>query len=161
VFWIFAILLGLAQTAPTGTIVGVAKLSDNSKPVPRARVVLLTPKYIETWDRQVQTRLDNYWELFKPEFVAKKETFIEFENAARLEAFRYVTSEMRRELGDGASKLMKDASATGQFEFDGVPFGTYQLLVQADVNGQEIVWSKPVVVQSALPIFIDITKPVS
>jgi hypothetical protein len=78
VFWIFAILLGLAQTAPTGTIVGVAKLSDNSKPVPRARVVLLTPKYIESWDRQVQTRLDNYWELFKPEFVAKKETFIEF-----------------------------------------------------------------------------------
>jgi hypothetical protein len=161
VFWIFGILLGLAQATPTGTIVGVVKLPDNSKPVSQARVVLLPPKYIEAWDRQVQTRIDNYWELFKPEFVAKKETFIDFERAAQIEAFRFVTSDMRRELGDAASKLMKDVSSTGQFEFDGIPFGTYHLLVQASVNGQDVVWSKPVVVQSAVPIFIDITKPVS
>jgi len=68
---------------------------------------------------------------------------------------------MRRDLGDAASKLLKESSPTGQFEFTGIPFGTYQLLVQATVNGRDVIWSKPVEVQTEIPIFVDPGKPVS
>jgi hypothetical protein len=68
---------------------------------------------------------------------------------------------MRREMGEGASKLIKDSTPTGQFEFANVPFGTYELLVQTTINGQDFVWSKTVDVQSEIPIFVDLGKPVS
>ena len=160
---VFSILLAFVQ-APrphTGTVVGVVKLPGSPTPLQGARVVLLPPKYVELWDKQVQTRLDNYWEIFKPEFVAKKEAFTDFERAAQVEAFRYVTSNMRRELGDAASKLMKDTSSSGQFELSGIALGKYQLLVQATINGQEVIWSKTVDVQTDVPIFVELGKPVS
>src|SRR5947207_14627447 len=48
-----------------------------------------------------------------------------------MESLRYVIATMRRELGDGASKYIKETSSNGQFEFRGISFGTYQVLVQA------------------------------
>ena len=156
-----SILLALLQAAHDGTVVGIVKLPDSSKPAQTARVALLPPKYTELWNKQMQTRLDNYWELFKPEFAANKEHFSDFVRAAQLESFRSVTSTMRRDLGDAASKLLKESSPTGQFEFTGIPFGTYQLLVQATVNGRDVIWSKPVEVQTEIPIFVDPGKPVS
>jgi hypothetical protein len=156
-----SLLLGLIQVTHTGTIAGIVKLPDKPTPLQGARIVLLTPKYTEAWNKQVQTRLDNYWEMFKPEFAANKEHFLDFDRVAQIEAFRYITSMMRRELGEDASKLIKESSASGQFEFNGVPFGTYQLLVQATANGQEIIWSKIVEVHTDAPIFVDLGKPLS
>jgi hypothetical protein len=155
-----SVLLALLQVAETGTIIGVVK-SPNAKSVETARVALLSPQYTELWNRQVQTRIDNYWEIFKPDFAANKEHFLDYRRIAQVEAFRYVTSSMRRELGDGASKLMKDASGTGQFEFVDVPFGTYQLIVHAMVNGRDLIWSKTVEVHTPVPIFVDLGQPVS
>ena len=139
----------------------MVKLPDSAKPLQGARVALLPTKYIEVWNKQVQTRLDNYWEIFKPDFAANKERFLDYDRIAQLEAFRYVTSSMRRDLGDAASKLLKESSSAGQFEFKEISFGTYQLLVQATVNGQEVIWSKPVDVKTEIPIFVDLGKPVS
>jgi hypothetical protein len=156
-----SILLSLVQATPTGTLLGIVKLPGRSDPVQAARIVLLPPKYTEVWNKQMQTRLDNYWEIFKPEFATNKEHFLDFNRVAQLESFRYITSTLRRELGDGASKLMKDASPTGQFEFTGIPFGTYQLLVQATVGGKDIIWSKSVDVQTEIPLFVDLGKPMS
>ena len=156
-----SILLGLLPAAQTGTVVGVVKLPGSAKPAEAARVVLLSPKYTEIWNKQVQTRIDNYWETFKPEFAANKERYLDFDRIAQIEALRYVTSNMRRDLGDAASKLMKDSSPTGQFEFIGIPLGTYQLLVHATVNGSDLIWSKTVDVQTEIPIFVDLGKPVS
>jgi hypothetical protein len=158
---LFSILLAFLQTPQTGTVVGVVKLPDNGASIEGARIALLSPKYTEVWNKQVQTRLDNYWEIFKPDFAAKKERFVEFERLAQVEAFRYVTSNMRRDLGDSAMKFMHESSANGQFEFSHIPLGTYQLLVNATVRGQELVWSKTVDVQSDIPIFVDLGKPVS
>lgn len=156
---LLSILLGLVQATHTGTVVGIVKLPDRTKPVQSARVALLSPKYTEVWNKQVQTRLDNYWEIYKPEFAANKQRFTDFDRIAQLEAFRYVTSFMRRDLGDASSKYLKES--TGQFEFSAVPFGSYQLLVQATVNGEEVIWSRPIIVQSEIPIFADLGKPVS
>ena len=155
-----SILLSLFQVTHTGTIVGVVKSPDTLKPA-QARVALLPPKYTELWNKQMQTRLDNYWEMFKPEFAANKEHFADFIRAAQLESFRSVTSTMRRDLGDSASKLLKESSATGQFEFSSIAFGTYQLLVQATINGRDVIWSKPIEVQTEVPVFVDLGKPVS
>ena len=154
------LLLALFQTAPMGTVLGSIKLPQSAKSV-QARVVLLPSKYVETWEKQVQTRIDNYWEMFKPEFAANKERFLEFDRLARVEAFRSVTSTMRRELGVEAATYIKDATPTGQFAFTAVPFGSYQMLVYANVNGQELLWSKTVVVQTEIPIFVDPGNPVS
>jgi hypothetical protein len=160
----FAMALSIVlflQASPTGTVTGIVKLPESGIPLQAARVVLLPPKYIEVWNKQVQQRLDNYWELFKPEFAVNKEHFTDFDRIAYLEAFQYVTSTMRRELGDGASSFIKQSPATGQFEFSGVPFGTYQILVQAVSNGKDVVWSRSVEVQSDIPVFVDLGKPVS
>src|SRR6185503_2783329 len=107
-------------------------------------VALLPPKYIEVWNKQVQQRLDNYWEIFKPELAVNRERFSEVSRMAQSEAFTYVTSTMRRDLGESASRLIKTAAPNGQFEFKELPLGTYQALVQTVVSGQEVVWSKTV-----------------
>lgn len=158
---VLSVILSLVQAAQTGTVVGIVKLPNGAKPVQAARVALLPPKYTEVWNKQVQQRLDNYWEVFKPEFAVNKEHFMDFYRIAHVEAFRSAVSTMRRELGDGSSKLIKDASPTGQFEFRGIPFGTYQILVQATSNGEDIVWARTIEVQTDIPIFVDLGKPVS
>lgn len=158
----FSLLIGLFQTpAPqTGTVIGIVKFPEPAR-VSQARVALLPSKYIEVWNKQVQQRLDNYWEMFKPELAIHKERFADVNRMAQIEAFGYVTSNMRRDMGDGASKLIKNASPNGQFEFRDIRFGTYQALVQTTVNGQEVVWSRPLQVQSDIPVFVELGKPVS
>jgi hypothetical protein len=155
-----SILFGVLQVAETGTIIGLVKL-PGGKPGQAARVVLLPPKYTEVWNRQVQQRLDNYWEMFKPELAVNKEKIADFNRLAQLEALRYVIATMRRDLGDGASKYIKEAPSNGQFEYRGIPFGTYQLFIQAAANGEDITLSRIVDVQTQIPIFVDLGKPVS
>ena len=155
-----AILVGIFQLPETGTILGLVKL-PSGKPGQAARVVLLPPKYTEVWNRQVQQRMDNYWEVYKPELAVKKEHIADLYRLAHVESLRYVIATMRRELGDGASKYIKETPSTGQFEFRGIPFGSYQLLVQATADGEDITWSRIVDVGTTIPIFVDLGKPVS
>ena len=160
-----SLLLGLAQVSPTGisqtgTVIGLVKL-PGGKPSPTARVVLLLPKYTELWNRQVQQRLDNYWETFKPEFAVNKQHFADFYKLAHAETLRFVITVMRRDLGDGATKYIKETASTGEFQFGGIPFGAYQLLVQATAAGEDIIWSPTVDVQTNIPIFVDLGRPVS
>jgi len=156
-----SVLLAILQIAPTGTVLGSIKSPTATKTVQAARVALLPSKYVEAWDKQVQTRIDNYWEVFKPEFAANKERYYEFDRLARIESFRSVTSTMRRDLCEEAAKYIKDVNSSGQFEFTKIPFGSYQMLVYANVSGEEMIWSKPVSVQTDIPIFVDLGKPVS
>jgi hypothetical protein len=154
------ILIAIFQTPQTGTVIGVVKTSEGGKPT-QARVILLTSNYTELWNRQVQQRLDNYWEIFKPEFAAHKERFSDIYRIVYLEASGYVANTMRRELGTAASKFMKETSSTGQFEFRGIPLGAYQILAQTTVNGQDVVWIQTVDVQQDLPVFVNLVKPTS
>ncbi len=153
-------LLGMLQVSTTGTVVGVVKPPAGAKTI-QARVVMLPPKYIEAWNKQVQQRLDNYWETFKPEFFANKEHFADFERLARLEAMMSVVSQMRRELGSNANPFIKQTSPAGEFEFKGIPLGTYQVLVEASADGRDFTFSRPVDVRNDIPIFLDLGKPVS
>src|SRR5262245_55589673 len=66
------------QSGTSGVVLGVVKHPESSAPMAGAHVLLLPPKYTEQWSRQVQTRMDNYWEMFKPEFYANKQRVVEF-----------------------------------------------------------------------------------
>jgi hypothetical protein len=158
---VFTALLTLIQAAQTGTVTGMVKLPNGSTPTQTAQAALLPPKYADIWNKQLQQRLDNYWEIYKPELLVNKEHVTEIYRMAHVEAFRYVTSTMRRELGEGASKYIKTTSANGQFEFRGIPFGTYQLLVGTAAAGQDVVWSRTIDVDSDAPVFADLGQPVS
>jgi len=155
---LFALFQGPQTGTQTGTIVGLVKPEGN-KPAQPARVVLLTPKYTELWDKQVQQRLDNYWELYKPQFAAHKEQFNDIYRIVYLESFSYVASTMRRELGVGAAKFIRNSSPTGEFEFEGIPVGPYQILINTTAKGQDVVWIRTVDVQSDIPVFVDLGKP--
>src|SRR5215470_14174187 len=118
--------LALLQVTQTGTVVGLVKLPNGSKPPQPVHVALLPPKYTEMWNKQAQQRLDNYWEIFKPELAVKREHISDILRMVNVEAFRYVTAAMRRELGESASKYIKDAAPNGAFELRGIPLGTYE-----------------------------------
>jgi hypothetical protein len=158
---VLSLFLGLVQTAQTGTVAGLVKLPNGSRPTQPARVTLLPPKYAEMWNKQVQQRLDNYWEIFKPELLENREHVTDIYRMAHVEAFQYVTATMRRDLGDGASTFIKDTSAIGQFEFRGIPFATYQILAETTAGGQNIVWSRTIDVDTEVPVFVDLGRPVS
>lgn len=155
-----SLLMGFFQVSETGTVIGLVKLPDG-KPGQGARVVLAPPKYIELWNKEVQQRLDNYWEIYKPELLANKDLVPKLYRLAYVEALRNLVTTMRRDLGEGVSKYVQLAGPTGQFEFRSIPFGTYQLLVQATADGDEITWSRIVDVQTQIPIFVDLGKPAS
>jgi hypothetical protein len=157
----FTALLSLIQATQTGTVTGVVKLPDGSRPTQTAQAVLLPQKFADMWNKQLQQRLDTYWEIYKEELYVHKDHVTEIYRMANLDAFRYITSAMRRELGDGASKFIKDSSTNGQFEFRGIPLGTYQLLVRTSTAGQDLVWSRTVDVDSDVPVFADLGQPVS
>jgi hypothetical protein len=156
-----SVFLGSFQATQTGTVTGLVKLPNSSKPAAGAQVILLPPKYTEVWNRQVQQRLDNYWEIFKPELAVNREHITDIYRMVHVEAFRNVASTMRRELGEGASKYIKEASPGGQFEFRAIPYATYQVLALTTAGGQDVVWSRTIDVDSDIPIFVDLGKPVS
>jgi hypothetical protein len=156
-----AFLTLLQAPTQTGTVTGVVKLPNGSRQTHTAQAALLPAKYADMWNKQMQQRLDNYWEIYKPELLVNKEHVTEIYRMAHVEAFRYITSTMRRELGEGASKYIKDTSANGQFEFRDIPFGTYQLLVGTAAAGQDVVWSRTIDVDSDVPVFADLGQPVS
>ena len=159
---VLSVFLGFFQTSQTGTVVGLIKLPNGSKPATVAHVMLLPPKYTEVWNKQVQQRLDNYWEIYKPELAVHKEHITDIYRMVHAEAFGYVASAMRRDLGEAAaSRLIKDASPGGQFEFRGVPFATYQVLAQTTTDVVNIVWSTTVDVDTDVPVFVDLGKPVT
>jgi hypothetical protein len=155
-----SILVGFFQVSETGTVISLVKL-PSGPPSQGARVVLAPPKYIEVWNKEVQQRLDNYWEIYKPELLANKDLVPKLYRLAYVEALRNLVATMRHDLGDGVSKYLKETSSTGQFEFRGIPFGTYQLLVQAKTDNDDITWSRIVDVQTSVPIFVDLGKPAS
>ena len=159
---VLSVFLGVFQTSQTGTVVGSIKLQNASKSSATVRVILLPPKYTEVWNKQVQQRLDNYWEIYKPELAVHKEHITDIYRMVHSEAFGYVASTMRRELGEaGASRFIKDASPGGQFEFRGMPFATYQVLAQMTTNGESVVWSETIDVDTDVPVFVELGKPVT
>jgi hypothetical protein len=137
----------LALLLQSTTITGVLEPPIGMSPPPTARVVLLPLEYAKVFNAQVQMKLDDHWEDFKPVFVREKELFIQFMPIAYSSALENVVSQMRRDSKINIGNLMKTAPL-GQFEFRGIAPGEYKLVATASIRGVDYVWTETIQVES-------------
>jgi hypothetical protein len=143
----------------TGIVAGsVTAPADHelSQPV---QVILLSPRYTNLWDTDVQKRLDMYWERYKPAFVQNKEFFVEISRKAQIEALDYVIARMRRDPSSNVADYLKVTDTNGKFEFKSVPFGEYKLLAIGKAQNVDLIWQESVDVRTPLPQFLQLKKP--
>jgi len=157
---IAAILLFGQKPEQTGRITGIVVTAPQQQISQPVQVILLSPRYTNLWDTEVQRRLDFYWERFKPTFRTRKEYFIEFSKQAHRDATNYIVSRMRRDRSGNAPDYLQETSAGGTFEFRNVPFGEYKVLAVGKIAGQDAMWQEFVDVRSPIPQFLEVKKRV-
>ena len=134
------------KTAETGIIAGRVAPPPEQKISGPVQVILLPPRYTNLWNSDVQKRLDNYWERYKPAFATQKESI------------DYIVTRMRRDPSSNAADFIKETSPEGKFEFKNVPFGEYKILALGKVGDQSVIWQDTVDVQSPIPQFFELKK---
>src|SRR5438477_5744190 len=117
------LLFAQHPAAQTGVIAGTVTVPADHPLSQPLQVILLSPRYADLWDTDVQKRLDMYWERYKPAFAQNKEYFLEISRKAQIESLDYVIARMRRDSADNIANFVKQAAADGRFEFKAVPFG--------------------------------------
>jgi len=145
--------------AQTGVIAGTVTVPADQFPSEPVRVILLSPRYADLWDTDVQKRLDMYWERYKPAFAQNKEYFLEISRKAQIESLDFVITRMRRDTADKVGDYVHEASADGKFEFKAVPFGAYKIFAVCRTQNADIVWQESVDVRTPLPQFLELKKP--
>ena len=150
---------GQQPAAQTGVIAGTVTIPADHLLSQPLQVILLSPRYADLWDTDVQKRLDMYWERYKPAFAQNKEYFLEISRKAQIESLDYVVARMRRDTADNIGDYVKQASADGKFEFKAVPFGAYKILVVGKSQNMNLVWRESVDVHTTLPQFLEMKKP--
>lgn len=123
-----------------------------------AQIVLLPLEYEKLYNAEVQQRLDDYWETYKPQFARQKELFFQVIPVAHKNALELVVSRMRRDNKINSSSLIKTAS-NGEFEFRGVLPGEYKLVAIGSIRGKDYVWMETLQVTST-PVFIQMKNRV-
>lgn len=160
---LLAAALLFVQTQPpagqTGVIAGTVTVPSDRPLSQPLQIILLSPRYTNLWDTDVQKRLDMYWERYKPAFAQNKEFFIEISRRAQIEALDYVIARMRRDPSSNVSEYVKEAGAGGKFEFKSVPFGEYKILAIGKAQNLDLVWQESVDVRTAIPQFLELKKP--
>ena len=146
------------KTDELGMIAGTVDPPAQSKLSQPVQVVLLSSKYTELWNSDVQKQLDVYWERYKPAFAQNKEFFFQVSRMAYKDAMNNIIARMRRDLRTGVSDFLQDTSSEGKFEFKHVPFGEYKILAAGQVGGQDVFWQDSVDVRSPIPQFLDLNK---
>src|SRR5213593_4440591 len=153
-----AVLLLGQGSEPTGIIAGTVTFPASQKSSSPVLVVLLSPRYSDLWNSDLQKRLDIYWERYKPAFARQKEFFFEVSKQAHREATNYVITRMRRDTSSNFSNYLKDASPDGRFEFRNVPYGEYKILAVGTVGNQDMIWQDSLEVRGPIPQFVELKK---
>jgi len=159
-FLIAALLLAGQKPEDRGIITGSVVAPPQQKISQPVQVILLSPRYTDLWNSDVQKRLDVYWETYKPAFASHKDFFFEVSKQAHREATSNILSRMRRDASANVSDYLKETSADGTFEFKDVPFGEYKVLAIGRIGNQDVMWQVFVDVRSAIPQFIEMKKRV-
>jgi hypothetical protein len=155
-----ALTLVVPQAAPahTGTVAGKITTAEGSKLAKPAQVILLSPDYVEQWNTDVQERMDNYWERFKPTFIQQKEMYREVAKMAYRDAFDALVRSMRRSSQPHVADFIHDTTADGKFEFTHIPVGRYKLLAMGPVGFEQIVWQESVDLTGSVPLYVELKK---
>jgi hypothetical protein len=158
---LIALLLWVPQqkAAQTGVIAGSVTVPVDHPLSQPVQVILLSTRYADLWDTDVQKRLDMYWERYKPAFAQNKEYFLEISRKAQIEALDYVIARMRRDKPNNIDDYVKQVSADGKFEFKSVPFGAYKIVAVGKAQNAELFWQESVDVRTPLPQFLELKKP--
>ena len=158
------LLLAVSMQNPTpavpelGIIAGVIAPSTEEQPPESVRVVLLSPQYPNLWVSDVQKRLDQYWERYKPAFAQRKEFFFEVSRMAHRDSLEFVVNRMQRDSRIQVSNFIKTAGSDGKFEFKDIPVGEYRVVALARVGGEDMLWQESVDVTGSVPQFIRLKK---
>jgi hypothetical protein len=153
------LLFAQHPAAQTGVIAGTVTVPADHPLSQPLQVILLSPRYADLWDTDVQKRLDMYWERYKPAFAQNKEYFLEISRKAQIESLDYVVARMRRDVTGNIGDYVKQATADGKFEFKAVPFGAYKLFAIGKAQNTDLLWQESVDVHTALPQFLELKKP--
>jgi hypothetical protein len=149
---VFALLL------QSTSISGGLEVPQGVTPPATAQVALLPLEYAKVFNAEVQIRLDNYWEDYKPAFARQKELFFQVMPRAYKSGLDATLARMRRDSKIDSANLIRNV-ARGQFEFRGVPPGEYKLVATASIGGNDYVWTETLQVAST-PIFIQMKNRV-
>jgi hypothetical protein len=150
---------GQQQAPQTGVIAGSVLIPADRHLSQPLQIVLLSPRYTNLWDTDVQKRLDMYWERYKPAFAQNKQFFLEISRRAQVEALDFVVARMRRDASTNVSEYIKEATTDGKFEFKDVPFGEYKIFALGKAQNQDVVWQDFVDVRTPVPQFLELKKP--
>ena len=153
-----AVLLAPQKPQTTGIIAGTVVLPEEQTATGPVQVVLLSPRYTDLWDSELQKRLDAYWERYKPAFAQNKEYFLEISRIAYKEAIDFIVTRMRRDAANNVSEYVHEASSDGKFEFRNIPFGDYKILAVVTTQTQDVIWQDSVAVRTPIPQFLELKK---
>jgi len=159
IFIVAFLWFGQQPANQTGVIAGRVTISVDHPLSQPLQVILLSPRYAELWDTDVQKRLDMYWERYKPAFAQNKEYFLEISRKAQIESLDYVIARMRRDTGDKTGDWVKQAATDGKFEFKSIPFGAYKIFAVSKAQNMDVIWQDSVDVHTTLPQFLEMKKP--
>jgi hypothetical protein len=159
--WLMAALLALPQQLEqTGIITGAVNPPPQQQIAKPVQVILLSPRYTNIWNSDVQKRLDVYWEIYKAALKSRKDFFFEVSKQAHWEATNYVLMRIRGDSSNNVSDYLQETSADGKFEFKNVPFGEYTVLAVGKLGEQDVMWQEIVDVRSPIPQFLELSKRV-
>ena len=139
-----------------GTIVGRVVIGQDMEGFEHVRAILLSPMWTEFWNSAVQRGLDDYFSRYRDAVARNRETYNELTGWAHRDAAGTVLSEMQRSLGERFRESVRMVSPEGRFEFTGVPYGDYRVIVIASVEGRALIWTENVRVLSPIPQFIEV-----
>ena len=142
----------------TGIIAGTVVLPEQQTAAGPVEVILLSPRYTDLWNTEVQKRLDVYWERYKPAFAQNKEYFLEISRMAQKEAIDFIVTRMRRDAANSVSEYVHEASPDGKFEFKNIPFGDYKILAVGATQNEDVIWQDSVGVRTPIPQFLELKK---
>ena len=74
-FFIAAVLFVAQKQQETAIITGAVVTASDQEISQPLQVILLSPRYLDLWNSEVQKRLDWYWQQFQPTFRNQKEYF--------------------------------------------------------------------------------------
>jgi hypothetical protein len=158
--WFMAAFLAAVpvQVDQSGIIAGAVIPPPEQRISEPLQVILLSSRYTNIWNSDVQKRLDAYWEIYKTALKSRKDFFSQVSRQAQWEATTYVLMRMRGDSSHNVSDYLQETSADGKFEFKNVPFGEYKVLAVGKLGEQEVMWQEFVDVRSQIPQFLELNK---
>lgn len=144
----------------SGSIIGAVDLPEDLSEDPVVEVLLMAPEWASAWNSDVQERLRVYSSNNAQAIERDPSLFDRIAYRARREATAYVAARMQGNLGvEAFERFVGDVASDGTFEFGGLAFGEYQVIVVAQGETASYLWAQPVRISGSVPQFVEMGPP--